>query len=531
MLVWLLFHSVTSAAAYDIPPHIVFILADDLGWADTSLHGFSQIPTPNLDALASMGVLLNNYYVQPLCSPSRATIMTGLYTTHNTMYIPMLPAQPGGLPLNLKILPEFLKDLGYETHMVGKWHLGYSSYNYTPTYRGFDSFFGFHTGPVDYYDEILELDGHSGLDFFNNTEPYFPEKGFYATTAFTEEAKSIIAKRDTSKPLFLYLAHQSAHSVYQPTLLEAPEENVAKFSYISNRNRSIYAGMVDAMDKSVGEVLEALEEAGILENTLIVFSSDNGGDTCCTDIQNYGFNTPLRGTKGTLWEGGIRAAGFVWSPLLDASPRVSEQLMHAIDWLPTLYSAAGGYVEDLGPLDGMDMWEALSTGVSVARPELLLDLDTVNAQAALRYEQFKLVMASYEDFHNRRYQLFEGSLPQEELDQLVRESKAAAVLTRVYGDPQLFEETNGSDWRRNSTVLCGYQNDTGFVSGDTHYLFDIHDDPCEQRNLAGDMPSLVDYMINRLKAHNQTALPHPASFQDPRGYPEYHNGVWMTWIV
>ncbi|XP_077484664.1 arylsulfatase B-like isoform X4 [Amblyomma americanum] len=486
MLVWLLFHSVTSAAAYDIPPHIVFILADDLGWADTSLHGFSQIPTPNLDALASMGVLLNNYYVQPLCSPSRATIMTGLYTTHNTMYIPMLPAQPGGLPLNLKILPEFLKDLGYETHM---WHLGYSSYNYTPTYRGFDSFFGFHTGPVDYYDEILEL------------------------------------------PLFLYLAHQSAHSVYQPTLLEAPEENVAKFSYISNRNRSIYAGMVDAMDKSVGEVLEALEEAGILENTLIVFSSDNGGDTCCTDIQNYGFNTPLRGTKGTLWEGGIRAAGFVWSPLLDASPRVSEQLMHAIDWLPTLYSAAGGYVEDLGPLDGMDMWEALSTGVSVARPELLLDLDTVNAQAALRYEQFKLVMASYEDFHNRRYQLFEGSLPQEELDQLVRESKAAAVLTRVYGDPQLFEETNGSDWRRNSTVLCGYQNDTGFVSGDTHYLFDIHDDPCEQRNLAGDMPSLVDYMINRLKAHNQTALPHPASFQDPRGYPEYHNGVWMTWIV
>ncbi|KAL1422450.1 hypothetical protein MTO96_022313 [Rhipicephalus appendiculatus] len=172
------------------PPNIVFILADDLGWADVSMHGSAQIPTPNIDALASTGMVLNNYYVQPLCTPSRAALMSGFYAIHTGFQEgPILPGVPAALSLNFKIMPEYLKDLGYETHILGK-------------------------------------------------------------------------------PLFLYLAHQATHGGINPTPLEAPDENVAKFPYI---------GMVDAMDQSIGVVLEALEAESMLENTIIVFSSDNGG--------------------------------------------------------------------------------------------------------------------------------------------------------------------------------------------------------------------------------------------------------------
>ncbi|KAL3223814.1 hypothetical protein MRX96_027122 [Rhipicephalus microplus] len=218
------------------PPNIVFILADDLGWADVSMHGSAQIPTPNIDALASTGMALNNYYVQPLCTPSRAALMSGFYAIHTGFQEgPILPGVPAALSLKFKILPEYLKDLGYETHILGKWHLGYFNLNYTPTYRGFDSFCGLYTGPNDYYSHILEW------------------------------------------PLFLYLAHQATHSGINPTPLESPEENVAKFPYIGEPDRTIYAGMVDAMDQSIGVVLEALEAESMLDNTIIVFSSDNGG--------------------------------------------------------------------------------------------------------------------------------------------------------------------------------------------------------------------------------------------------------------
>ncbi|XP_077523358.1 arylsulfatase B-like [Amblyomma americanum] len=519
---------VTLCDAQKKPPHIIFILADDLGWADTSLYGSTQIPTPNLDALASTGVLLSNYYVQPLCSPTRAALMTGLYPIHNGQ-MPLQPAQPGGLPLHFKILPQHLRDLGYETHITGKWHLGYSTVNYTPTYRGFDTFFGFYTGPTDYFHEIMKDENKTGLDFWNNTEAFWPDGSTYATTFLTERATSIIANRNKTKPLFLYLAQQGVHSVYEPRLLQAPEENVRKFSHISHKKRSIYAGMVDAMDQSVGALLEALEKAGMLQDTVLVFSSDNGADPYSSET-NWGFNWPLRGGKGTAWEGGIRATSFVWSARLKRRGAIAPQLMHIMDWFPTIYSLAGGNQASLGALDGMNIWQTLSTGAPLNRLELLNELAYVTETAALRHGRFKLLLGGYKEGMSERLKVPTGSKSCSEVDVLLRQSRTASVLRRFYGDPHLFEDNGACRSRQRASVNCSLESGSNFEYDQQYYLFDLEEDPCELRNLAFVNPKLLSFMLHRLNIYNLTALPQSIPYVDPKGYPENNNGIWAPWI-
>ncbi|XP_054933106.1 arylsulfatase B-like isoform X1 [Dermacentor andersoni] len=518
------------------PPHIVFILADDLGWADVSMHGSPQIPTPNIDALACTGMALNNYYVQPLCSPSRAALLSGLYAIHTGFQeSAILPGVPAALSLNVKIMPEYLKDLGYETHMLGKWHIGYQSLNYTPTFRGFDSFCGIHTGPDDYYSHILEWEGHRGLDFWNDTQPLTAEDGKYSTTLFTERAASIISNRDKSKPLFLYLAHQASHSGINPNPLQAPEENVAKFPYIGQPDRTTYAGMVDALDQSVGAVLEALEAESMLRNTIIVFSSDNGGSPTGF-VSNFGFNWPLRGAKQTVWEGGIRASAFIWSPQLRHGGKVSQQLMHITDWLPTLYAAAGflfksdhtgGDVKRLGALDGIDTWHSLVVGKPSPRSEILHNIDQNAGIAALRYRDFKLVVGSDGEM-DARFEVPGGSRPYGDLDALLKQSKAAAVLRRFYGKKDVFKHVDR--WRLQATIKCGHVHDANFRMGGSYYLFDIVDDPCEQRNLAKERPDVLSMMLEKLAIYNETVVPPVTTLEDPRSYPDQHNGIWAPWL-
>ncbi|XP_077511497.1 arylsulfatase B-like isoform X3 [Amblyomma americanum] len=466
-------------------PHIIFLLADDLGWDDVSFHGSSQIPTPNLDALAADGIILNSHYVQSSCAPSRAALMTGLYPIRTGMQ-GILPGigGPWGLPLSVRILPQYLKELGYEAHLVGKWHLGYYMEDFTPTFRGFDSFYGYYNGDEDYYSHDI---------------PY---------------------------PLFLMVGYQAVHGSTGPEPLQAPQENVEKFPHIEEKNRTIFAGMVDALDQSVGEIFQLLHDSGMLDNTVIVFSSDNGGIPWGSH-GSRGFNWPLRGAKNTLWEGGTRSAAFIWSTLLARNRTVSEDLMHISDWLPTLYAAAGGDTAKLGKSDGQDMWPHLSNGLLSPRMEFVYDIDhTITFARALRYSKYKLILDN-SGFYNGQYRPPSGSVTYEALDDLVGKSTVASVLKRLYRRDDL---NLSRDWRSKATLHCG-STQTTFALNDSLYLFDIKADPCELHNLASVLPDVVQFMMKRLDTYNASAAT-PLNERKHTSIPFHiQDGLCAPWVA
>ncbi|XP_054933355.1 arylsulfatase B-like [Dermacentor andersoni] len=498
------------------------------GWDDVSFHGSSQIPTPNIDALAADGVVLNNYYVQPFCTPSRAALMTGLYPIRTGMQgLPISVAEPWGLPLNVRIMPQYFKELGYETHLIGKWHLGSYTRNHTPTSRGFDSFYGFYNGEEDYFTHSVTCQNQTGLDFWHNTDPLWTSNGTYSTTLFTQRAKDVIRNRKKGKSLFLVLSYQAVHGTGSSPPLQAPPENIEKFPYIGETSRTIFAGMVDAMDLSVGEVFQALSEAGVLDNTVIVFSSDNGGAPFGMH-SSRSFNWPLRGTKGTLWEGGTRAAAFLWSSLLARRQRVSNLLMHITDWLPTLYSLAGGNVANLPQLDGQNMWQHLSNGWRSPRAEVLYNTEPSLSAAAIRNSKYKLVVDSTGLF-NQRYLTAGGSRPRRDLDDLLFKSDVGKALRYMYGMDGGFRLPKG--WRRRATLDCREWYGENFSSSDSVYLFDIVKDPCELNNLARVHPDIVAKLQQRLNAYQAAAMPAVHKPGDPAALPDRHNGTWAPWVL
>ncbi|CAD1470025.1 unnamed protein product, partial [Heterotrigona itama] len=234
---------VSHVAAVASRPHIVFILADDLGWNDVGFHGSGQIPTPNIDALAYSGLLLDRYYVTPICTPSRSALMTGKHPIHTGMQHGVLKcAEPRGLPLHEKLLPEYLRELGYSTHIVGKWHLGFYTKEYTPTYRGFDSHLGLWSGHHDYFDHSAVESPYWGLDMRRGLDAAWDLHGQYSTDIFTKEAVRLIDNHNTSRPMFLYLAHAAVHSGNPYNPLPAPDQDVSKFTTIFNYDRRRFAG-------------------------------------------------------------------------------------------------------------------------------------------------------------------------------------------------------------------------------------------------------------------------------------------------
>ncbi|XP_053404319.1 arylsulfatase J-like isoform X2 [Mercenaria mercenaria] len=348
-------------------PHIILIVADDLGYNDVGYHG-SEIKTPNVDKLALSGVRLENYYVQPVCTPTRGQLLTGRYQIHTGLQWVLWPGTPLGLALDNPTIADKMREAGYATHIVGKWHVGFYKKEYLPTYRGFDSFFGYVSGHTDYYTYKTHHEDMSGIDLMENDQPANISKyyGKYSTRLFTNKAEDIIRKHNPATPMFLYLPYQAVHGP-----LQAPKAYVDQYEHIHQTSRKIHAGIATCMDDAVGAIVNTLKLRGMWNNTVLIFTTDNGGK-----INKGSSNLPLRGGKGMLYEGGIRAVGFVHSMLLDEKVKgsISKELMHVTDWFPTLVKLAGGNLNGTNPLDGFDQWETIRYGMQSTRSEILHDI-------------------------------------------------------------------------------------------------------------------------------------------------------------
>lgn len=396
-------------------PNILLVLADDLGWNDVGYHA-SEIRTPNIDRLAQGGVRFTHCYAYPLCSPTRAALLTGRSPMrYGLAYSVVRPWSPYGLPLDEHIMPQTFKALGYQTAILGKWHLGHANRRHLPNARGFDHFYGHVNGAIDYFTHMRER----GIDWQRNGVSV-PEEG-YTTHLLAREAVRVITGRDRSRPLFLYLPFNAPHSP-----LQAPEEAIAACSHIADPRRRTFAAMVETMDRSVGTVLGALEKEGIAGNTLVVFLSDNGGPT-----GSGARNDPLRAGKATVFEGGIRVPAIMrWPGRLPAG-RELDQVMTVQDLFPTLASAAGGKSLASKPLDGDDLWAAVVAGRPAQRGDLFfaVEPDDKIRQLAVRRGAWKLVRRIEKPLGRQTDSLFNlDDDPQERTDFASRHSDLVRTL-------------------------------------------------------------------------------------------------------
>jgi arylsulfatase A-like enzyme len=356
-------------------PNIVYFLVDDLGSADVGFMGSKDVRTPNIDRLAKDGAVLKSFYVQPVCSPTRAALLTGRYATRTGVYTVVRPGAPWGLPLAERTLPQALRGAGYTTAICGKWHLGEFQTDYMPTRRGFDHQYGHMFGALDYFTHVR--DGKP--DWYRDDKP-LQEEG-YTTHLVAKEACRLIREQPADKPLFLYVPFNGVHAPYQ-----VPPEYKEAFPNLKG-NRQTMAAMLSVVDEAIGQITATLEEKGMLRNTLIIFSSDNGGPA----PGRVSRNTPLRAGKGTIYEGGVRACAFAtWPGHIPAGITISEP-MHAVDWYPTLLRLAGASLDqELAP-DGLDVWPVLTQGVKSPHDAILL-VGSSSSRAAVRMGDWKLLL-------------------------------------------------------------------------------------------------------------------------------------------
>ena len=327
-------------------PNIVLILADDMGYGDIGVFGNDLVQTPNLDRLASEGICLTQHYSgSAMCAPARAALLTGRYP-HRTGAIDVVECRGmDRIALREITLADLMKSAGYSTGMVGKWHNGAVDPRYHPNARGFDEFVGFRGGFMDYWDWVLDYNGR-----------YHRADGRYLTNLFTEEAVGFIQRHHT-EPFFLYAAYNSPH-----TPLEAPDEDVIPFLEMDKFTKAVSTiyGMNRRMDKGVGRILEELRRHNLAENTLVLFTSDNGPMfTGRGDSNTIRYNGFFNGSKGSVLEGGIRVPAILnWQAGLQGDSHFDD-LIHFTDWLPTLANVAGAQIPEELKLDGDDVLPAL----------------------------------------------------------------------------------------------------------------------------------------------------------------------------
>lgn len=476
------------ASSAATPPHIVVILADDLGRADVGFNGGREIQTPHLDALAASGVRLGQFYVQPVCSPTRAALLTGRYPMRHGLQVGVIrPWAQHGLPLAERTLAQALQEAGYRTAMVGKWHLGAHDAAYLPTRRGFDQHYGHYLGAIDYFNH--RRDG--GLDWHRDGWP-LREAG-YSTDLMAREAVRILREHPPAKPLFLYVAFNAVHGP-----LQVPESFKAPYAALREPRRT-YAGVLAAMDDAVGRILAELDARGLRTNTLVFFSSDNGGPAPgrITD------NGPLRAGKGTLYEGGVRVAACAsWPGHIPAGSFVDEPL-HIVDLYPTLLKLAGASLRQELPVDGLDIWPVLSRGRRSPHDAILINAEP--KRGAVRVGDWKLVL-----------------------------NGARATAAEAEGEGAGDGETEGDDAPRNPGGKEGSTSPRADAAAarpaparapdrdrdrdaERVELFHLPSDPGEKTNLAAQEPARVRKLRKAYDRLAAQAMP-PQSAPMPRGF-------------
>jgi arylsulfatase A-like enzyme len=355
-------------------PNVVIILADDLGYADVGFHGCKDVPTPRIDSIARDGVRCTDGHVSgPYCSPTRAGLLTGRYQQRFGHEFNPGDAPGIGLPLSETTIADRLRSAGYATGLVGKWHLGTDA-DHHPQRRGFDEFFGFLGGSHPYFPG-------KGAPIYRGTSEV--KEDAYLTDAFAREAVAFI-DRHKQGPFFLYLAFNAVH-----TPMDATDARLKRFESIADSKRRTYAAMLSAMDEAVGQVLDKIRAEGLDEDTLVVFFSDNGGPTMPGTTINASRNDPLRGSKRTTLEGGIRVPfAWRWTGKLPAGTSYDQPIIQ-LDILPTALAAAGVEAEPGWRLDGVNLLPFL-TGRETRPPHETLYW-RMGAQMAIRRGDWKLV--------------------------------------------------------------------------------------------------------------------------------------------
>lgn len=430
-------------------PNVVYLMADDLGWADVGFHG-GDIPTPHLDALAASGTRLEQFYVQSVCSPTRAAFMTGRYPFRLGLQVGVVrPWAQYGLPLDERTLPQALCEAGYETALIGKWHLGHCAPEYLPTRRGFVHQYGHYNGAIDYFTHMRD----GGFDWHRD-DRVLREEG-YSTELIAREAIRILTHRDVAKPLFLYVPFNAVHAPHQ-----VPDHYRQPFTHLAEP-RQTYAGMVAAMDEAIGQILGELDRLDLRKNTLVVFHSDNGGPNpgVVTD------NGPLRAGKGTLYEGGVRVPALVRWPEHVPAGAVVKQPLHVVDWYPTLLALAGASTQQPAQVDGVNVWATISAGQPSPHSEIILNATPI--AGAIRVGNWKFLLNPTREHH---------------------------------------DGGNSADQKKAARPRDGAASQGEFVE-----LFDLAADPGETQNLAAEHPEIVRELRTRYEAFARQAIPPKAA--------------------
>ncbi|XP_070562844.1 arylsulfatase B-like isoform X2 [Ptychodera flava] len=473
----------------DRPPHIVFIMVDNLGTNDVGWNN-PNIKTPILNSLAVDGVILSNFYSQPSATASRAAFLTGRYPFklgYQRDYEDGVPRE--GLPRDNVILPRILKQMGYSTHVIGKWDLGWCDLEDTPLHRGFDSFYGYYMNNISpmnhsYRDPVTELEG---INLFDNTGVVSYEKGTFLFDLFEKRLGNIIENISPQNPLFLMISIDSMLSSN-----DIPQRFQETYDGVEDRTQRTRYAAISALDELVGNLKSHLESSGLWEETVLVFASNNGVDVNLKDDES----TSTVNINGEyLSERRTRVPAFSHGKMMNKTGYVNKELVHVIDWAPTLVSIAGRHSSNY-TFDGLDLSETLIQGLSSPRHSFIYNILSQNPiVAAVRHGDYKLT-----------------------------ENQASSPIVMEHLEDKGTNRTETDDADTTSQYTA---NQRTSLNTNAKYLYNIANDPLEESNLAESQPEKVNELHKRLMSsieHIKDAIP-LANDGDLR--KSFKNGVWI----